>query len=212
MDPSTNDLYSALLTATENAILLAHTYDSQAGTSLAAGFPTLPETPPDGTGAAPTGPAYLPNGATTPDADSMVVIKAIEDFRAANKSSQFAQVRNLCTNLPDRWFIQDTLDTINNPNDPGFFQCQANTNAARTYLTMRGGAGRRDYYVPVYKATKSNTGLFTQGALIPDGGAFAGDFVIGGIVVWKGVRLVDVPSILNILLQQAFKNPTVNNQ
>lgn len=208
MNTDFNTLYAALRDVLDNAFLLASEIDTRYGTSYANSIPELDETPPS------TGDnsvVYGPNGATAPDSDGLVTIKSVEDFRSQYEHSTSAQVRNLCASLPSKWFVQDTLDTINDPTNATFFQVQANTNTARLMLSLR-GAARTSYYVPVYKATRSSTGLFTQGELINDAGAFSGDFIVGGSVRWTGVRIKDVPSVLDALLQRALKNPTINNQ
>jgi len=205
-----NTLYAALLEAVNNSSLIAKEIDAEFGTTLASEIPTLPASPPV-LGGGNGDPVYV-NGMTAPDADGMVQIKSVEDFRVAHANDAQASVRNLASGLPKRWFIQDTLDNPGSLSKDVVFQVQTQTNAARTMLSIMGGGAKDTYFVPVHKASQSATGLYKEGDIIADGGAFAGDFVIAGFTVWKGVRCTDVPATLQALLVHAQKNNTINNQ
>lgn len=217
-DPSLNDLYAALVQTNENEILLAQQIDQLYGTTLTPSIQVLPTTPPSvspGSGGT-TPDVYNANGYTQPDADGCVKIKSVENFRTQYSSAPQASVRNLAVGLPSRWFVQDVLDSLaaagTPPTDPVFFQVQANTGKARMYLSIE-LAPRTQYFIPAVHATTSPTGLYKEGDTFnPVVGAFSGDLVIAGHVVWTGVRVKDVPAVLAAQLARALKNPTLNNQ
>lgn len=214
--PSLNDLYAALLAANQNEILLANQIDQLYGTSLTGSVQVMPADPPALPAGGDSVDVYNAAGYTNPDADGCVKILSVENFRTQYKNAPQASVRNLAVGLPTRWFVQDVLDSLaaaGTPvTDPVFFQVQANCAKARMFLSIE-MAPRTQYYIPAVHASASSTGLWKEGDVFtPTVGAFSGDFVIAGKVVWTGVRVKDVPVVLAAQLARALKNPTINNQ